>query len=156
VAAKVWADSQGDWERNSKRLAARLEEQKKLKAELLKAKLGGEISQADYEQANAEYSAEIAVTMEQLQVCSTDGATMEAFLRFAELSLVDIAGTLKMATPENRQKVQNLLFEGGLHHSQEEGILNRANTSLFSMLESIKGENQLLASPTGFEPVLSP
>ncbi len=41
---------------------------------------------------------------------------MEAFLRFAELSLVDIAGTWKMATPENRQKVQNLLFEGGLHY----------------------------------------
>ena len=81
---------------------------------------------------------------------------MEAFLRFAELSLVDIAGTWKMATPENRQKVQNLLFEGGLHYSHEEGILNRANTSLFSMLESIKSENQLLASPTGFEPVLSP
>jgi site-specific DNA recombinase len=156
VAAKVWADKQGDWERNSKRLTARLEDQKRLKGELLKAKLRGEISQADYEQANVDYAAEIAETMEQLQACSTDGATMEAFIRFAELSLVDIAGTWKMATPEDRQKVQNLLFEGGLHYSKEDGILNRSNTSLFSVLESIKSENNLLASPTGFEPVLSP
>jgi hypothetical protein len=34
--------------------------------------------------------------------------------------------------------------------------LNRSNTSLFSMLESINSEKYLLASPTGFEPVLSP
>jgi hypothetical protein len=66
------------------------------------------------------------------------------------------AGTWQQASPENRQKVQNLLFEGGLHYSKEGGILNHSNTSLFSMLESIKCENDLLASPTGFEPVLSP
>jgi site-specific DNA recombinase len=156
VAAKVWADSQGDWERTSKRLTARLEDQKRLKAELLKAKLRGEVSQVDYEQANAAFSAEIASTTEQLQASTVDGATMEAFIQFAELSLLDIAGTWQMASPENRQRVQNLLFEGGLHYSSESGILNRSNTSLFSVLESIKSEDDLLASPTGFEPVLSP
>jgi hypothetical protein len=156
VAAKVWSDTQGDSEKDRKRLTARLEEQKRLKGELLKAKLRGEVSQDDYEQANAEYSADIAVTMDQLQACSTGGATMDAFIRFAELTLLDIAGTWRVATPENRQKIQNLLFEGGLHYSKEGGILNRSNTSLFSMLESIKSENNLLASPTGFEPVLSP
>jgi hypothetical protein len=135
VAAKVWADSQGDWERTSKRLTARLEDQKRLKAA---------------------FSAEIAVTTEQLQASTADGATMEAFIRFAELTLVDIAGTWQMASPENRQRVQNLPFEGGLHYSTESGILNRSNTSLFSVLESIKSESDLLASPTGFEPVLSP
>jgi site-specific DNA recombinase len=156
VAAKVWADSQGDWERTSKRLTDRLEDQKRLKGELLKAKLRGEVSQADYEEANVAFSAEIAATSEQLQVSTADGATMEAFIRFAELTLLDIAGTWQQASPENRQQVQNLLFEGGLHYSKEGGILNRSNTSLFSMLDAIKSENDLLASPTGFEPVLSP
>jgi site-specific DNA recombinase len=75
VAAKVWADSQGDWERNSKRLTARLEEQKRLKGELLKAKLRGEISQGDYEQANVEYSADISATMEQRERCVKRMAT---------------------------------------------------------------------------------
>jgi site-specific DNA recombinase len=156
VAAKVWADSQGDWERTSKRLTGRLEDQKRLKGELLKAKLRGEVSQADYEEANAAFSAEIANITEQLQASTTDGATMEAFIQFAELTLLDIAGTWQKASPENRQRVQNLLFEDGLHYSKESGILNRSNTSLFSVLESIKSENDLLASPTGFEPVLSP
>ncbi len=31
---------------------------------------------------------------------------MEAFIRFAELALLDIAGTWQMASPENRQRVQ--------------------------------------------------
>ena len=60
IAAKVWAQKQGDNEKTAKRLAVRLEEQKKLKAELLKAKLRGEVSQADYIQANAEYAEELA------------------------------------------------------------------------------------------------
>ena len=106
MAAKVWADSQGDWERTSKRLTADLEDQKKLKGELLKAKLRGEVSQADYEQANAAFSAEIASTTEQLEASTVDGTTMEAFIRFAELSLLDIAGTWQMASPENRQRVR--------------------------------------------------
>jgi hypothetical protein len=60
-----------------------------------------------------------------------------------------------MASPENRQGVKNLLFEGGLHYSGGSGILNRSNTPLFSMLESIKSEDGLLASPTVSEPVIA-
>ena len=75
--------------------------------------------------------------------------------------LGQISGQMKnppriFAEAENRQKIQNLLFEGGSHYSKGDGILNRTNTSLFSMLESISSENNLLASATGFEPVLSP
>jgi hypothetical protein len=69
---------------------------------------------------------------------------------------MDIALAYQLANPECRQRVQNLLFEDGLDYSPEVGILNRSKTSLFSMLETIKSENNLLASPTGFEPVLSP
>jgi hypothetical protein len=52
-----------------------LEEQKRLKGELLKAKLRGEISQGDYEQANVEYSADISATMEQRERCVKRMAT---------------------------------------------------------------------------------
>jgi hypothetical protein len=69
---------------------------------------------------------------------------------------MDIAHAWEIADPEQRQRVQNLLFEGGLHYSPESGILNRSKSSLFSMLLGVKDESILLASPTGFEPVLSP
>ncbi len=69
---------------------------------------------------------------------------------------MDIARAWEIAEPEQRQRVQNLLFEGGLHYSQEAGFLNRSKPSLFSALEAMTDEKGLLASPTGFEPVLSP
>jgi hypothetical protein len=156
VAAKVWARKQGDWERELKRLCARLEEKKGLKKKLLRAKLIGEIRQQDYEQANAEFDEEIGIIEEQIRALRGEGSTMEAFVQFAELSLMDVGGAWRIAAPENRVRVQNLLFEEGLDYSPELGILNRSNTSLFSMLEVIKDESSLLASPTGFEPVLSP
>jgi site-specific DNA recombinase len=156
VAAKVWAQKQGDIEKAAKKLAARLEEQKKLKAELLKAKLRGEVSQADYTEANAEYAAELAATEAELKSLSSNRTTMDAFVRFAELQLMDIAGAWQIAAPEQRQRVQNLLFQDGLHYSPQSGILNRSNSCLFTLLEQMTDKNGMLASPTGFEPVLPP
>ena len=69
---------------------------------------------------------------------------------------MDIARAWQIAEPEQRQQVQNLLFGDGLHYSPKLGILNRSNSSLFSMLHAMKSEKGLLASPAGFEPALPP
>ncbi len=50
----------------------------------------------------------------------------------------------------------HLLFRGGLHYSLEQGFLNPDKSSLFNILQEVQGKNSLLASPTGFEPVLPP
>src|SRR5262249_39177356 len=59
AAAQMWAERQGDSEAYTKKLTARLDEQKRLKSELLKAKLRGEVSQSDYAEANLEFETEI-------------------------------------------------------------------------------------------------
>jgi hypothetical protein len=48
--------------------------------------------------------------------------TADSFVRFAELQLMDIANAWRIADPEQRQWVQNLLFEGGLDYSPSVGI----------------------------------
>jgi site-specific DNA recombinase len=156
IAAKVWAQKQGDADARKKRLLTRLEEQKRLKAELLKAKLRGEVTQADYQQANAEFTDEVTTVEEQLEVVQSSKTTLERFVRFAELMLVDIAGAWKRAGADERQRVQNLLFSDGLLYSEDRGFLNTPKPSLFTVLEGISTENGMLASPTGFEPVLPP
>jgi hypothetical protein len=65
---------------------------------------------------------------------------------------MDIANAWRIAKPEQRHRVQNLLFEGGLDYSPNLGILNRSNSSLFSVLEAMNSENGLLVGPEGFEP----
>jgi hypothetical protein len=62
----------------------------------------------------------------------------------------------QLATLEQRHRVQTLLFEAGLAESADQGILNRSNSSLFSILEAMSDPKVKLASPTGFEPVSPP
>ena len=143
-------------EKTRRKLERSLEDRKKLKRNLLKAKLREEISQADYEDANRQYTSEIVAIEEQLQELNEGNSSVAAFLQFAELQLLDIGGAWQIASPEQRQRVQTLLFRDGLDYSPQAGILNPANSTLFSALESLSSENGLLASPTGFEPVLSP
>jgi hypothetical protein len=83
-------------------------------------------------------------------------ATLEKFVQFSELMLVDIAAAWLKAGVEQSQRVQNLLFSDGVLYSEHSGFLNTSKPSLFTTLEEISTENVMLASPTGFEPVLPP
>ena len=156
IAAKAWADRQEATAKETRRLATHLENQKRLKRNLLRAYLDRSIAKADYDEANAEFGAEISVTEMELQAIDSKRGNQDAFIRFAELHLIDIAGAWQIAGDEQRRRVQSLLFNGGLQYSKERGILNHSNSSLFSMLAMTNDGNELLASPTGFEPVLPP
>jgi hypothetical protein len=152
MAARVWEEKQGGSERESNKLTKRLEEQKRLKFELLKMRTRDEISREEFEQANADFAADIFAIEEQLLAVASRRDIADSFVRFAELQLMDIANAWRIAGPEQRQRVQNLLFEGGLDYSPNVGILNRSNSSLFSVLEAMNSQNGLLVGPEGFEP----
>jgi hypothetical protein len=152
IAARVWEERQGDSEKEMKGLSTSLEEQTRLKSELLKMRMRGELSREEFEQANAELAVERYSLEEQIRLVHERRGTAESFVNFAELSLTDIAHVWKIASPEQKQKVQNLPFEDGLDYSHEKGILNRSNSSLFSTLEAMNAKNGLLVGPEGFEP----
>ena len=156
VAAKVWNSKQGDFEKQRAKLLAQLQEYRALKSELLKSKLRGEVSQVDYEENNAEYAAKIAAIEGEQRAIETNDAKLESFIRFAELRLTDMAEVWQLANPEQRERGQTLLFCDGLSYSMSARFLNRSKSSLFNLLELVSSESVLLASPTGFEPVLSP
>jgi site-specific DNA recombinase len=156
IAAKVWTEKQGDVEKQEKKLKARLDEQKQLRRALRDALLRGTITAEQFKEGDAEFGGEIAVTEQEIRALGTQRDTLDAFIRFAEIHLTDVAEAWEIAAPEQRQRVQNLLFQDGLLYSPEQGILNRSNSSLFSMLEATKSKKVLLVSPMGFEPMLSP
>jgi site-specific DNA recombinase len=152
VAAKVWGERQGNSEREMKKLNARLEEQTKLKSELLRMRMRGELSSEEFRQAKAEHEAETYKIDEQLRALTSKQATADSYVRFAELQLVDMANVWRIAEPEQKHRVQKLLFGDGLAYSPEQGILNRSKSSLFSVLEGMKLENGELVGPQGLEP----
>ena len=151
VAGEVWREQQGNAEKQKRKLSAALEEQKKLKSELLRAKLRGEVAQADYEQVNAEFTREIADIERGLREIDAAQADGEAFLRFAQLQLMDIGGAWRLANPEQRVRVRNLLFQNGLSYFPDSGISNTCNSSLYSLLEAITADNIGMARPERFE-----
>jgi hypothetical protein len=62
-----------------------------IKAELLRAKLRGEVSQADYAQANADFDDEIEGIAQQLHALRSQRETLDAFIRFSRLLLMDVS-----------------------------------------------------------------
>jgi hypothetical protein len=86
-------------------LTTRLEEQRRLKFELLTMRMRGELSRDEFEQANSDFTAEINVIEEQLRAVASRRDTADSLVRFAELQLVDIANAWRIAEPEQRQRV---------------------------------------------------
>ena len=149
IAAEVWARRQGNTSMATKQLTAQLEDQKRLKAELLRAKLRGEVNQADYAQANAEFDDEIEAITQELHAARSQRGTLDAFLRFSKLMLVDVAAAWQRADVEQRIRVQNFLFRGGIAYHQEPKFLNTANPTLFQQLRRLAHSETVVGVPGG-------
>lgn len=149
IAADVWARRQGDTGSTTRALATRLEEQKRLKAELLRAKLRGEVNQADYAEANAEFDNEIEGIAQEAHAVRAQRGTLDAFLRFAKLMLVDIATAWQRANVEQRLRVQNFLFQGGIGYTETEKFLNTSNPTLFQQLKALAHSERMVGVPDG-------
>jgi site-specific DNA recombinase len=85
IAARVWEEKQGNSERESRQLTIRLKEQTEMKFKLLKMRMRSELSQEEFEQAKAEFDAEIYGIEEQMRAAASRLDTADSFVRFAEL-----------------------------------------------------------------------
>ena len=155
VAAEVWKKKQGDHDQQAKRLRKQLEAQKVYKSGLLKLRVDGELSPEEFKDANDECARNIFGLDEQLRTVEASHYNAEAFAHFAQLQLLDISKAWQIAKPEQRERVQNLLFDGGLEYSPKTGILNRSKSSIFSMLEAISKKKSDLVELIGIEPMTS-
>jgi hypothetical protein len=149
IASKVWTRRNADTSAMIKKLKTSMEEQKMLKAELLRAKLRGEVSQADYFQANSEFDSEINALTQQLHPSDPQHGTLDAFLRFAKLMLVDIAAAWQQAEAEQRLRVQNFLFQGGIAYEKTRKFLNTTNPTLFQQLRDLAHCRNVVGVPDG-------
>lgn len=149
IAAEVWARRQSDSSMTTKELAARLEEQKKMKSELLRARLRGEVSQADYAQANVAFDDEIEGVTRQMDALRSQRGTLDAFLCFSKLMLVDVSAAWQRADAEQKVRVQNFLFRDGVAYHQDQKFLNTANPTLFQQLRQLAHCQKVVGVPDG-------
>jgi len=149
IATDVWSRRQSDRSTTTGQLTARLEERKKWKAELLRAKLRGEVNQADYAQANSDFDAEIECIVEELRTVQSQGATLDAFLSFANLMLVDVATAWQKADIEQSVRVQNFLFHAGVAYDENQKFLNTSKPTLFQHLRMLTDPQSMVGVPDG-------
>jgi hypothetical protein len=147
IASKVWAERHVDTTAMIKKLKASLEEQKQMKAKLLRAKLRGEVSQADYVQGNSDFDNEIDTITEQLRNKHSQQGTLDTFLRFANLMLVDISAAWQQAGIEQRLCVQNFLFRDGILYEKTQKFLNTTNPTLFQQLRELAHCKEVVGVP---------
>ncbi len=156
IAVRVWEAGKGDAELKTKKASAQVEKLKALKKKLLTSYLEGKVPEADYQEATADYTSQMAVWERELRDLSGVTASTDAFVGFAELQLSDLSGLWKAANDDQRRRVQTILFNKGLSYSAKTKSLNPDNSTLFNVLQQMNPKNLRLASPTGFEPVLPP
>jgi hypothetical protein len=81
--------------------------------DLLMIRTRGEISLEEFQEANEAFRDKIRDVEEKIRSVASARATAGSFVRFAELQLADFANIWRRANPEQRERVQNLLFQGG-------------------------------------------
>ena len=66
---------------------------------------------------------------EEIHILNELKAASETFVRFTQLQITNMANLWAIAKPEQRRRVQKLLFKTGLEYSSELGFLNPPNLS---------------------------
>jgi hypothetical protein len=82
--------------------------------------------------------------------------TLDAFLRFSKLMLVDISAAWQRAEAEQRFCVQKFLFRDGVAYHQTQKFLNTSNATLFQQLRALTHPESTVGVPglTQFAPLL--
>jgi len=152
IAAKAWEARQGSARTERIKLQVEVDAQKKKKGALLNLRMNQELTKEEFEEANATFRSEILKLEEKFSALDSMQASADAFLRFLELQATDLAKVWCIARPEQRTRVQNLLFGEGLNYSRNKGFSNRSKSFLYSALETVRFEKNELVEAAGVEP----
>jgi hypothetical protein len=93
---------------------------------------------------NRKLEDEIATLEAKIAEADMVKATFAQLWEFSRSLLVDIAAAWNQANVDQKQRVQNILFSGGLKYHPEKGILNPDNQCLFNQLENFLGGKMCL------------
>jgi len=139
LAKEVWAKRQERAKQDSRALNIRLQEQKHLnseaiKAKAIKAKLKGELSTEDFAAFKENTNEEIARIENALTALESERSTMEELIAQTQRELIDLPAAWKQAGLSERRELCEMLFPNGLVWGHEWGFLNSKNTSIMQDL----------------------
>jgi hypothetical protein len=115
-------------------LTIRLQEQKHLNFQAIKAKLKGDLTEEDFAALRQNITEETALIEKQLTALKSERSTIEELVAQTQRELVDLPAAWKTAGVSQRRKLCEMLFPDGLVWSHSMGFLNSPNTSIMQDL----------------------
>jgi site-specific DNA recombinase len=151
----VWKQRQGDSEALRSVLRRKLSQAESRKATLVNRWLDGEVDKATYGEHVSRLSREIEEIRAQIRSTEFEHIELEGVLAFADRLILRPARLWVESSLDQRQRLQKTLFPEGIDFDGEE-FGTHSTPLFFSLIEDDPNDSWGLASPTGFEPVLSP
>ncbi len=133
----------------------KLDELRIRKNKLVEFLLDARLDQQTYDEQVQRLSVEMEAAKEEFAAADLECMDVEAVLEFAE-KLVEHPKRLWLESSlEQKQRLQSVFFPDGVTYTSE-GFGAALSNSFFNVFREFSDEKVSLASPTGFEPVLSP
>ena len=134
IAKEVWAKRQERAKQDSRALTIKLQEQRHLNSEAIKAKLKGDLLQEDFDALKVNITEEIARIEAALNALESERSTMEELIAQTQRELIDLPAAWAKAGLSERRELCSMLFPDGLVWSHSMGFLNSQNTSIMQDL----------------------
>jgi site-specific DNA recombinase len=134
IAKEVWAKRQARAKQDSRALTIKLQEQKHLNSEAIKAKVKGELLAEDFDALKQSITEETARIEAALTALESERSTMEELIAQTQRELIDLPAAWAKAGLSERRELCSMLFPDGLVWSHSMGFLNSQNTSIMQDL----------------------
>lgn len=150
-----WKRRQGDSEAKYKAIQERLGKIRQRKDRLVDLRIDNELSMTEFKEQDARLSKDIEAAQADLRKSESEFLDLEGVLTFAQKIFAIPARLWMESSLDQKQRLQQLFFPNGLTYDGKE-FGTPSSGSLFSILDGFQTSQSQLASPMGFEPMLSP
>lgn len=155
IVLDVWNRKRAEAKTDRERLRRRIDDLENRRQKLLEAYLyGGGVAESVYRRQDDKLAEEIALARTELHDEELVEIDVEGVLNFAEAVMLDARRLWIEGSLEQRQRLQQVLFPGGVTFDQEQGFGTAETAVFFRWLSAIPDPETRKATPTGFEPVL--
>jgi DNA invertase Pin-like site-specific DNA recombinase len=150
-----WKRRQGDTEAAYAAIQQRLAKIHQRKNHLVDLRLDGDMDQATYKEQDERFNQDIEAATVDLRRSESNFLDFEGLLTFAEKIVRSPARLWMESSLDQRQRLQQTFFPSGITYDGHE-FRTPVSDSFFSVLTGFFDAESRLASPMGFEPMLSP
>ena len=155
VLKDVWRQKQTEREETAAAITRRIAVLEARQQKVHDCFFDGQIDKVNYDIQLERVGTELRTAQEMYSETFISAQELDCLLEFAAWLLERVAGIWNSASAENKRRIQRALFPEGVTIGKE-GFGTTSTPMFFNLMRPIPIEESGLASPRGFEPLLSP